>query len=363
MSKYLLIIGTSFPLKGGATWITEFYSRFFSKNNLKIIRFSYNNFFNKKKSQDLNPIFGVNPFIKVISYFLILIRAIILFKKIKAVYIQESAGLFKIFDCFLLQILTFLKIRCYYHNHSYHKINKFNFLTKIILLTTSRKITNIFLTEKEANEFIKIYGPTKYHVVSNCIFIDNYDQNEFENNNEKIRFGLISNFHKNKGLDEFIEIAKYAMRNKKQWEFYLAGPIDYNPSFYEAQIGSLNNLKYFGPIYEKQKKNKFFRKITFFVFLSTYIHESEPFVVLEALSKGCIPLVFNQGSCSELVPDKRLIIDNTKDIPLRVDLLMQNLQLSENIKDLKKNSYEHFCKLRKDSKKNLNELIQEIKII
>ena len=214
MNKYVLIIGTSFPLKGGATWITEFYSRFFTKNDLKIIRFSYNNVFNKKNSQNLNPIFGVNPFIKVISYLLILIRSIFLFKKIKAIYIQESASLFKIFDFFLLYIFSSLKIRCYYHNHSYQKINKFNYLTKIILLTTSRKITNIFLTQKEAKEFIKVYGPTKYHVVSNCIFIDKYDQNIFENNTEKLRFGLISNFHKNKGLDEFIEIAKYAMENK-----------------------------------------------------------------------------------------------------------------------------------------------------
>ena len=45
----------------------------------------------------------------------------------------------------------------------------------------------------------------------------------------------------------------------KTMEFYLAGPIDYNPSFYEAQIGSLNNLKYFGPIYEKQKKMNFLK--------------------------------------------------------------------------------------------------------
>ena len=363
MRKYLLVIGTSFPLKGGATKITEFYSRLFSKNNLKTIRFSYNDIFNFKNSNDLKPYVTINPFLKISSYLYILTRVFILRNKTKAAYIEENGGIFKIFDFLLMYLLTSLKIKCYYHNHSYQKINSPNFLTKMIVLLTSRGITNIFLNEIEATRFIKIYGPTKYYAVSNSIFINDDCSNFIEYSNEKLKFGLLSNFHKNKGLDEFIEIAKYAMKNKKPWEFYLAGPIIYNPFFYKEQICSLDNFKYLGPIYEKKQKNQFFKNLTFFVHLSTYKHESEPYVVLEAISKSCIPLVFDEGSSSELVPYKKLILDKTKDIPLRVDLLIQNLQLSKNIKVLKKNSYENFCKLRKDGEKNLNELIQEIKKI
>ena len=84
MNKYLLIIGTSFPLKGGSTRITEYCSRIFSQNDIKTIRFSYNDVLNLKKSKNLKPIVGINPFLKIISLILIMIRVLTLAKKNKS---------------------------------------------------------------------------------------------------------------------------------------------------------------------------------------------------------------------------------------------------------------------------------------
>ena len=91
-----------------------------------------------------------------------------------------------------------------------------------------------------------------------------------------MKFGLISNLTKDKGLDQFINFATYSLENDKSWKFFLAGPIMKNKRFYLKRINNLPNLDYFGSINNEKEKILFYQNLDFFIFLTTYINESEP---------------------------------------------------------------------------------------
>ena len=112
---------------------------------------------------------------------------------------------------------------------------------------------------------------------------------------------------KEKGLDIFLNIAQKSLKEKNLWEFELAGPLLKNKNFYLNKINSLKNINYYGPILEENKKRKFFNNVDFFIFLTSHKDESEPLVILEALSNGCIPISFNRGSIAELMPNSKCI--------------------------------------------------------
>ena len=168
---------------------------------------------------------------------------------------------------------------------------------------------HIFLSQKEALKFVNLYGNIgKHYCISNCIFITkNKNHKKIKKLSNKFSFGLISNLTKEKGLDQFLRIAQHALEKNKLWEFYLAGPITFRQKHYLNQISKLSNTTYLGPIYDVKKKSLFYRNIDFFLFLSSYFHESEPLVILEAISNGSIPIVFDRGSISDLVCSKELI--------------------------------------------------------
>ena len=361
MSKYLAVIGTSYPEIHGATNVTEFFCSNAKKYNLKILRFTYKNYFFKKKNYFNYSIYE-SKIARFFSFMRIFINLIFKVRSIGAAYIQENAGLGKLYDlCFLTFFLMHHK-KCFYHNHTYKKINNYDILTKIIQTLSRFGIKNIFQSKVETNRFISLYGHLDYIIISNSVFLEKNKINLKPNiKNKKINFGFLSNLNRAKGLDKYINIARKALNDKKNWDFFLAGPITESKDFYLEQIKSLKNIKYNGPINKIIKKNIFYQNIDFFVFLSTYKNESEALVMLEAISNGCIPIVFDQGTVAELVPEKKLIIKNNFEFYNSFVNLVEGIIQENQLELLSKSSLIHFEKIKEKSQANLANLYLEIK--
>tara|TARA_B100000161_G_scaffold229167_1_gene176020 strand:- start:562 stop:933 length:372 start_codon:yes stop_codon:yes gene_type:complete len=119
-------------------------------------------------------------------------------------------------------------------------------------------------------------------------------------------------------------------------------------------------MKYYGPLYKKEKNN-FFRKVDFFIFLSEYVNESEPLALLEALSYGCIPIVFNIGSIKDLVCNEKLIVENSESTCHQIDNLISSISRKNEIATFSVESYNHFLNLRKKYQSNLKLFIDQVK--
>ena len=362
--KYLAIIGTAFPELHGATKVTEFFFEEARKYDLKIRRYIYKNYFFDKNKTILNSFKFESKLSKLFSFIKICLILPFQINTLKAVYIQENAGLGKFFDIFLLLFFILFKKKCFYHNHSYKKLYEYDIKSKIIQLISRYGIENIFLHKNEASKFLKKYGKIKYRIISNSVFINKIDPKIRDiQKNGNIKLGLISNLTKEKGLDDFLNIAKKSLKEKNLWEFELAGPLLNNRDFYLNQIKSLKNIKYYGQILEENKKIKFFNSVDFFIFLTSHQHESEPLVILEAISNGCIPITYNRGSIIELIPNSRLIIKNDNDIYTSVKTIIDDTFSKREFRKLSNLAFERFISLKNEAINNLVDLLKEIKKI
>lgn len=360
MKKYLLIIGID--EYSGAGRVTEYFKSLMKLKNIDTISFTYIKSMNQKQFLDYN-FLQVAKFYKFIYFAKIIFTLIRENNNIKAVYLQESAGLGKVYDILVIIICRFYQKICFYHNHSSGKYIKYDFLSKIIQKISKYKTRHIFLSQKDSLNFRKIYGNIgEHYCISNSIFIKNDKvYKKRKNVSKKFSFGLLSNLTREKGLDQFLNIAKYALNKKKLWKFYLAGPIMFNKKSYLNQISKLTNLKYLGPIYDVKKKSLFYHKIDFFLFLSSYFHESQPLVILEAISNGSIPLVYDKGSISELVCSKELIIDKSANTFLSINNVVESLKNKNKLRELSLKSFEKYLKIREKSNYQLNKLIKDIR--
>ena len=364
MKKYLAIIGTTYPEIHGATKVTDFFYENTKKHKLNILNYRYRSYLNPRKKDIYNTLFIESKLAKLLSFFTISIRLFKDIKKINALYIQENGGFGKIYDIYFLIFFLLFRKRCFYCNHTYKKIIKYDFLTKVIQLLSSFGIKNIFLNKKEADKFIKKYGNIDFIVISNSVFIKKPTiKKRHLKKNKSLKFGLISNLNKSKGLDLFIDIAKKSSIAMKKWEFHLAGPVVNKKEYYLNEIQSLKNIKYYGPIYDSNQKQVFYQNLDFFIFFTTYKNESEPLVVLESTSNGCIPIVYNQGSLSELVPEKKLILKKRIDIFPTFKSLVEDIILNNELEILSSKSRDHFKTLKINSEKNMESLMLEIKTI
>ena len=76
-------------------------------------------------------------------------------------------------------------------------------------------------------------------------------------------------------------------------------------------------------------KDDFYKKSTFFIFLSEYKNEAEPLVLLEAISKGAIPIATKVGEIPTLIPIDELLVDRC-DLQSTVFKLLLDLSNNNN---------------------------------
>lgn len=360
MKKYLFIIGID--EYSGAGRITEYFKDFIRSKNIETLSFPYIKSLKQKQFLDYN-FLKIAKFYKFIYFTKIIFIILRKNNQLNAIYLQESGGLGKIYDIFIILICNFYKKICFYHNHSSGKYIRYDLFSKIIQKISNYKVRHIFLSKKEALKFANLYGKIgKHYCISNSIFITKIKNHKEKNKlSNKFSFGLLSNLTKEKGLDQFLNIAQNALNKNKLWKFYLAGPIMLRKKHYLNQISKLTNLKYLGPIYDVKKKSLFYRKMDFFLFLSSYFHESEPLVILEAISNGSTPIVFDKGSISDLVCSKKLIIDPSANTFLSVENIVENLKNKNKLNELSLKSFKKYQKLRGESYSQLNRLIKDIR--
>ena len=362
LKRYLLVIGTD--EFSGAGRITKFFKDSLKKQKIGFLSYLYIGNSSKQKKQNFKN-FQVSKFNKFLNFFKIIFKIFKNKKKIKALYLQENAGLGKIYDIFIILIFRIYSKPIFYHNHSSGKYINFDLLTKIIQIISGEKLINIFLSRIESRKYIYRYGNLeKYYCISNSIFIRKIKASNKKNKSLKtLKFGLISQLTKEKGFEQFINLAKYSQEKNKKWNFYVAGPIPINEKYYLNQISKLSNIKYLGVIDNSQKKILFYSKLNYFIFLSTYFHESEPLVILEAISNGVIPIVYNRGSISELICSKELIINSKSDPYLAIEKIVEKFNDKNKFKRLYAKSTKNYLNLREKSKIQFFELIHSIKSI
>ena len=249
-------------------------------------------------SLDLSLKVRIRRILKIVKY---LIHLIILKKNnFKSLYMSVSGGFGQIYELLFLFVTRSINVKILHH-HAYSYINNKSILTKFLLSVSGEACTHITQSKKMANDLKKTYSGDHIVIpISNVVYLDDLNINEFIVRKSIKTIGYLSNISKEKGIFDYLSLAK-AFKNK-ELQFIIAGPFqDANiKRQVEEQISFLNNVKYIGPIYSS-KKNKFFSSIDLFVFPTHYRNETEGIVNIEAFKRGIPVLAYGRGCIPELI--------------------------------------------------------------
>jgi glycosyltransferase involved in cell wall biosynthesis len=217
---------------------------------------------------------------------------------------SASGGLGVFYEALFIGTAAVCGKKVFYHHHSYAYLTKPSRFRKYLFRLFRSSLYHVLLGEDMRAIFTELYSPLHAISISNAVFIHqspNDSHTPLRFNEESLSFLHISNLSHEKGLHRFLSLVERAQLSKPRWTFILGGPLPSNcDQTTIRRIHELENLEFVGPV-SPSDKMKLYQSASFFVFPSLYKNEAEPLVVLEAMSSGCIPLVYPVGLLKEIV--------------------------------------------------------------
>jgi len=202
------------------------------------------------------------------------------------------------------------------HHHSYEYIRTHSRLAATICKLGGKRMTHVFLSNSMAEEFTQQY-PTGQEsvVVPNALFVPAVQSVRLEQSGP-INIGLISNLNREKGLDDFLEIAAI-LRTDLTVKMHLAGPAEHkiDRARIEAAVAA-GDVIWHGALYGIEKDD-FFEKLDLFLFPTHYRMEAQPTVIYEAFAAGVPVVAFDRGTIADQVRDNLAVVRQGDDFTAR----------------------------------------------
>jgi len=224
----------------------------------------------------------------------------------RELYIATESRIGLLYTIAISLVARALGYRIFLHHHVFRYISQRNRLMALLANVTRSRATHIFLCTCMEADFKALYGESISALrLSNAAFIDppkSYVP-PLVPDGAPLSIGLLSNLTREKGLYEFLAMAKRAAADGLALRFLLAGPVQSQAdaeAIREAQLDRPDTFEYRGPVYGADKE-KFYRDIEVFVLPSTYENEAQPLVLFEALSYGCPVLAYDRGCMKEQI--------------------------------------------------------------
>jgi len=217
----------------------------------------------------------------------------------------DAAGLvFTVMHAALARIAGY---RISIHHRSFSYIDRGSILMKWLVRLAGPRASHFFLCRAMRTQFESRYGARANALVaSNAFYVrTNLTSEPPPRPMGPIRIGHLSNLSHEKGLDDFLDLARALARSKIPFHATLAGPATSRRTAAaiaaaERELGPA--LEYLGAVYDKAKA-EFFRAIDVFVFPTRYVFEAQPNVIFEALSFGVPVIAFARGCVAFDLPD------------------------------------------------------------
>jgi len=290
------------------------------------------------------------------------LNILIVGRRCPVAYFSFSGGLGIIFELIYASICVCVGKKLVCHHHSFSYVIKPSLLMLLYCKLFGRLTTHVFLGQGMAEKYFDIYSKGDYILLSNSTFVYpcselsvKRSQDRVHSLNGKIIFSHMSNLSVEKGLLEYLAMARSCLNAYPQFEFRLAGPFTdpFGKRYYDRIKNILTNLAYGGPLYS-HSKSTFFESCDFFVFPTHYPNEAEPLVILEAMSYGCIPLSTNRGLIADILPD---FIPTFARDTFEIDSLNYALSVCSKIVSIKRSIRMYYANFHAQSRSQLARFI------
>jgi len=274
-------------------------------------------------------------------------------------YMAISGGWGQIYDIILLWIAKMFKMKVYLHHHNFTYVdNQFLFMNLICKIVGTNSV-HIFLCNKMDFLMRKRYPIINKSFVLSNAFLVPAKRSELRSRVRNIFF--LSNISEEKGIFEFLELAKRMEERRLPVYFFVVGPFQDNlvRKRFEVFVSNLKKLRYLGPLYGKEK-DEFLANMDVFVFPSK--NEAESLVILEALSLGIPVITYGGGCISEIVTSDcgKVIAPTTNFVEDAMMQLEDWISHPDKFENVSRSAQKRFKELHNRSLMILDALIKEL---
>jgi glycosyltransferase involved in cell wall biosynthesis len=189
----------------------------------------------------------------------------------------------------------------------------------------------------QANSFARVAKRARIHVIPN--FAEDYLFHDDEEIDAKfadiqpLRVLFLSNMLLGKGHMELLTAFKQLpakIKDKLCLDF--AGKLVTGGQDFLSMIGSEENVKYHGPVYDQAKRN-LYGQAHVFCLPTYYPYEGQPFCILEAYAAGCVVVTTNHSGISQVFREGVNGFEVEKqNIPALTNLLLRLSESNNNLK-------------------------------
>ena len=278
-----------------------------------------------------------------------------------SLYVGASGGLGQLYEAAFVLCARCFSVPVIIHHHSFVYIDRPSWHVGFFTWIAGDRALHVALCPEMANGLSKTYrSAVSVLTLSNAIFVQTPSV-EVPEKRALRTIGFLGNISEEKGIYEFIEIAKHLSVNSVQ--IVIAGPFQDSNIKTEvlAEIDSLSTVMYLGPKYGRDKED-FLCQIDVLVFPSKYEHEAEPLTVLEALAHG-VPIIATERGCiKRLVPGSvGKVVGRYDDFAsVALDQINEWRRSPSEFAESANAAKNHFSFLRDEAKQSLQELLDKL---
>lgn len=223
-----------------------------------------------------------------------------------SMYIGLSGGRGLLVDGLFASLAWAFRLSAVLHHHSFRYLHRHSMLAAAVFRIAGSGATHIVLCDRMRSLLEQGYSVSRCLTVSNAGFLQPPEPARATKHDAQcIRIGFLGNISPEKGIDEFLKVARILRNEKRRFSGAIAGPFHSSSveSAVTAEVSRNSDLTYVGPVFG-ESKDAFLSQLDVLLFPSSYVHEAEPLTVLEAMSygvpviaweRGCIPHLLSKG--------------------------------------------------------------------
>jgi len=280
-----------------------------------------------------------------------------------AVYVAPHSGVGLLYSCLLVGVSNLCGCTLHVHYHSYRNVRQYSPLMAAFLALCGRRAVHIVLAPPMEAGLRRFYASVaKVEVLSNSAFIPPVER-AAPLPAARIRVGHLSNLSREKGIGTVIDCLRRLRARGIEAEFVIGGPPAdaATEQLLTAAIAEFGEcIRYLGPL-AKSAVRQFYASIDLFLFPSTYEHEAEPLVVIDAVAAGVPVLATDRGCIGYFLQATGCRVFDPEDFVERaVEQIAQWASEPERLAAVSAQSRARFAELHDQSRIQLDRVLQTI---
>jgi glycosyltransferase involved in cell wall biosynthesis len=239
-------------------------------------------------------------------------------RRLSAVYFGGAGGLGIWYQLAVLAVARLAAVPAVFHHHSYAYLNRPQRSMRLLTQVGGARCTHVVLCTGMADALRAAYpAATSVRVCSNAGLLAAAEPMRQPRDDGPLVLGHLGNLVVEKGLPLVLDSLRKARAEGVEARLLLGGPVrsvEAEQLLAAARAEFGRALEHLGPV-PPAEVDEFYRRLDLFVFPSTFVHEAEPLVVMEAARCGVPSVAFAVGCVPALVPRADLLVPVGDDFP------------------------------------------------